>query len=82
VLWTSGTEPQRVRGNYGTPNTFEVMGVPAARVLETYVWRVSTLDTLTFGAVSMILLAAGLQACAWPARRASRISPIVALKRN
>jgi putative ABC transport system permease protein len=29
VLWTNGPEPQRIRGNYGTPNTFEVMGVPA-----------------------------------------------------
>src|SRR5262245_26470767 len=28
VLWTDGTEPQRLRGNYGTPNTFQVMGVP------------------------------------------------------
>ena len=29
MLWTNGPEPQRIRGNYGTPNTFEVMGVPA-----------------------------------------------------
>ena len=28
VLWTDGAEPQRLRGNYGTPNTFQVMGVP------------------------------------------------------
>ncbi len=27
VLWTDGAEPQRLRGNYGTPNTFQVMGV-------------------------------------------------------
>src|SRR5580704_15507810 len=24
VLWTDGAEPQRLRGNYGTPNTFAV----------------------------------------------------------
>ena len=29
VLWTNGPEPQRIRGNHGTSNTFEVMGVPA-----------------------------------------------------
>src|SRR5215468_1531712 len=29
VLWTDGAEPQRLRGNYGTPNTFQVMGVPS-----------------------------------------------------
>src|SRR3954449_6428301 len=28
VLWDNGAEPQRLRGNYGTFNTFEVMGVP------------------------------------------------------
>src|SRR5262245_13750389 len=28
VLWTDGGEPQRLRGNYGTFNTFQVMGVP------------------------------------------------------
>src|SRR5499426_120955 len=28
VLWTDGGEPQRLRGNYGTFNTFQVMGMP------------------------------------------------------
>ena len=36
VLWTGGGDPQRLRGNYGTPNTFLVMGVPAL-VGRTYV---------------------------------------------
>ena len=31
VLWTEDGDPQRLRGNYGTPNTFLVMGVPALR---------------------------------------------------
>jgi predicted permease len=29
VLWTGNGDPQRLRGNHGTPNTFQVMGVPA-----------------------------------------------------
>ena len=29
MLWTEDGDPQRLRGNYGTPNTFQVMGVPA-----------------------------------------------------
>lgn len=28
VTWTGSGEPQRLRGNYGTMNTFDVMGVP------------------------------------------------------
>src|SRR5687768_8490625 len=28
ILWTGDGDPQRLRGNYGTPNTFLVMGVP------------------------------------------------------
>ena len=52
----------------------------AARLLATYVWRASTFDALTFVGVSILLLVAGLQACVWPARRASRISPVVALR--
>jgi predicted permease len=29
VLWTGAGDPQRLRGNHGTFNTFDVMGVPA-----------------------------------------------------
>jgi putative ABC transport system permease protein len=29
VLWTGAGDPRRLRGNHGTFNTFEVMGVPA-----------------------------------------------------
>jgi predicted permease len=28
VFWTGDAEPQRLRGNHGTANTFQVMGVP------------------------------------------------------
>jgi len=28
VFWTGDGDPQRLRGNFGTPNTFQVMGVP------------------------------------------------------
>ncbi|PYJ84034.1 MAG: hypothetical protein DME22_14165, partial [Verrucomicrobia bacterium] len=28
VVWTGEGDPQRLRGNHGTPNTFRVMGVP------------------------------------------------------
>ena len=51
-----------------------------SRILARQVWNVSPFDPITFVAVSVILLIAGLQACAWPARRASRIDPLSALR--
>ena len=54
----------------------------AARLLAQQVWQVSTLDPISFVAVSAILLVAGLQACAWPAWRAARTQPIVALRHD
>ena len=39
-------------------------------------------DPLSFGAVSALLLIAGLPACHWPARRAARVDPIVALRQE
>jgi ABC-type antimicrobial peptide transport system permease subunit len=52
----------------------------AARVLEQQVWNVSTLDPLSFVAVSLILVVVGLQACFWPARRAAKVDPMLALR--
>ena len=54
----------------------------AARAMATQIWKVSTFDPLSFAAVSVLLLVAGLQACYWPARRAARVDPIVALRQD
>jgi hypothetical protein len=53
-----------------------------ARLLAGQIWNVSPFDPVTFSAVSLILLVAGLQACVWPARRAARIDPIAALRQE
>ena len=50
------------------------------RVLAQRIWNVSPFDPVSFAAVAAILLAAGLQACAWPAWRAARTPPTVVLK--
>jgi predicted permease len=52
------------------------------RLLARQVWNVSAFDPIAFGVVAVILLAAGLQACVWPALRASRIDPIIALRQE
>jgi predicted permease len=54
----------------------------AGRYLAGEVWNVRAFDPLAFGAVALLLFVAGIQACLWPALRAARIDPILALKDN
>ena len=56
--------------------------VAAGRMLAQQVWRVSGFDPVAFSIVSLVLLAVGVLACAWPALRAARIDPIVALRQQ
>jgi putative ABC transport system permease protein len=55
-------------------------GLAAARLLSQQVWSVSLFDPLSFAAVSLIVLVAGIAACLRPARRASRVDPVTALR--
>jgi predicted permease len=50
------------------------------RLLAEQIWQVSPVDPLSFVAVPLLLLATGLQACFWPARRAARLDPMEALR--
>ena len=51
-----------------------------ARLLARQIWGVSPFDPVSFSAVSLVLLVAGLLACVRPARRAARIDPMEALR--
>jgi putative ABC transport system permease protein len=51
-----------------------------ARVIASQLWGVSAHDPATLGAVTGVLLATGLVACWIPARRATRVDPLVALR--
>jgi putative ABC transport system permease protein len=61
-----------------------LLGVAASlaltRVLASFVWGITATDPLTFVAVTLVLVGAGLAACYVPARRAVRIDPMVALR--
>ena len=53
-----------------------------SRFLEKQVYGITPLDPLTFGSVSLFLLAVALTACWLPARRASQVDPMETLRRD
>lgn len=57
-----------------------ILSVLSVRVLARQVWKLSTFDPYSFAAVSVLVVAAGLLACFWPARAAARIDPMSALR--
>ena len=54
--------------------------IAMARLLAHKVWNISAFDPLAFAVVTLLVLATGIQACVWPAWRASRIDPLIALR--
>jgi putative ABC transport system permease protein len=52
------------------------------RVLSQFLYGVQAIDVLTFGGVAALMIGIALAACIGPARRATRIDPLVALRQQ
>jgi len=63
-----------------------LIGVPisiaASQVVKSMLFGLSTKDPATYGAVALLIAIAGLMACWIPARRAAKVNPMIALRRE
>jgi putative ABC transport system permease protein len=57
-----------------------VLAALVARVIKTILFGVSSLDPVAYAAVSLLFGAVAVLACYWPARRAARVDPLIALR--
>jgi putative ABC transport system permease protein len=73
-----------IRMGVGLVGAGIVLGIIAslavARVIATQLWGVSAYDPITLSSVAALLLITGIVACWVPARRASRVDPLIALR--
>jgi putative ABC transport system permease protein len=56
------------------------ISLAVARVLASELWQVSPYDPATLIGVIAVVIATGLAACFFPARRATRVDPLIALR--
>ncbi len=54
--------------------------IALAKILQNRIWGIKSADPLTLAAVCLLLTAVGLAACYFPARRATKVDPMVALR--
>jgi len=57
-----------------------IIALGGARMMKSLFYGVSTSDPITFTGVALLLLSIAFLACWLPARRASRVEPMIALR--
>ena len=57
-----------------------LLGVVGRAALQNFLFQVNTLDPIIYCAVAALLTAVAAASCFLPARRATRVNPIVALR--
>jgi ABC-type antimicrobial peptide transport system permease subunit len=57
-----------------------LLGVVGAAAMRNFLFHVNTLDPVIYGCVAAVLAAVAAASCFVPARRATRVNPIVALR--
>jgi putative ABC transport system permease protein len=57
-----------------------IAALALTRLLQTFLYGISIFDPTTFLAVAFLLTLISIAACYFPARRATRVDPIVALR--
>jgi putative ABC transport system permease protein len=57
-----------------------LVSVALAKILQNRIWGIKSADALTLIAVSLLMIGVGLAACYFPARRATKVDPMVALR--
>jgi len=75
LMLAQGMKPVGIGGAIGL-----IASLALTRLMKTLLYGVSSTDPLTFAAIALLLAFAALLACYIPARRATKVDPLVALR--